>query len=85
MTELRMLWALTGRLSPVSFTRAVPTGSEAVLTPAPPLAPGLLLSLSELLNVLLMLVDSGRFLSLNETVSVKRPDSKTKNTILVNH
>lgn len=57
-----------GRLSPVSFTRAPPTGREAVLTPPPPppLVPGLVLSLSER-NVLLMFPGSGRFLSLNNT------------------
>lgn len=60
VTELRMLCALTGLLSVLSFTRAPPTGREAVLTPA--LEP--VLSLSEPRNVLLMLVDSGRFLIL---------------------
>lgn len=54
-------------MSPVSFTRALPTGREAVLTPPPPpLVPGLVLSVSER-NVLLMFPGSGRFLSLNDT------------------
>lgn len=70
MTELRMLWALTGRFSPASFTRALPTGREAVLTL--PLPPPLALgppppSLSELRNVLRMPPSSGRFLILKET------------------
>lgn len=61
--ELRMLWALTGLLSPASFTRALPTGREAVRTP--PLAPGLVLSLSEPRNVLRRPPEeSGRFLIL---------------------
>lgn len=70
VTELRMLWALTGRFSPASFTRALPTGREAVLTlplpppltPAPPPP-----SLSEPRNVLRMPPSSGRFLILKET------------------
>lgn len=67
--ELRMLWALTGRLSPASFTRALPTGREAVLTP--PLAPGLLPSLSDPRKVLRMPPEeSGRFLILRETNSL---------------
>ena len=57
-----MLWALTGRLSPLSLAMTAPTGREAVRAPGP--APGLVPSLSEPRRALRMLPDSGRFLIL---------------------
>lgn len=67
--ELRTLWALTGRLSPHSFTRAPPTGRLAVLTP-PPVAPDRDTSPpwtpSDPQKVLRILPNSGLFLILTD-------------------